>query len=155
MKDFYTNHAWTGEKYDSKLTMKEIATLVKKDLKEAFKDSKINIRQAKSTHLSKLDVTVKVKDYNFYATDSSELDEDIARRIRIELIDKNGGSITRDELDKQIKEYLKNNSVLNGKYYEAKEQIETIVNAYNYDDSDSMQDYFDVNYYYDIKLETM
>lgn len=118
---------WMGEKFDKnnpeRFNRTWICQQIRKDLKEAFK-----------------------KDWKFSVRkDSSNgIDVTIRKAPKNELVEE-----FQDEhayhYGLNAKAYLANNETFN--------KIARIVNAYNYDNSDSHVDYFDRNYYIHLEIE--
>lgn len=119
-----------GKKYDSNLDIKEIAKLVRKDIKAAVKAGKLpplkcGVRISRFSGGQSLSVTVKEV----------------------------GFQVVNPEFTKGVEEGLNSYTLYHtvGLYTEqAQEALSTlrsIADAYNFDGSDTMTDYFHVNYY--------
>jgi hypothetical protein len=140
-----------GEKYNATLTIKEVARSIRKDLKKFKNKYKFSVRS--SSFAGGSSITVEIKEIyikNIYASDYNLLE--LYEKNRFEIVSK----MDFEEISKLLrfdKQQL-DNLVFNTKLFYSDEvkqdikQIDSIVNAYNYDRSSSMTDYFDVNFYY-------
>jgi hypothetical protein len=138
-----------GSKYNRDLTITDIAKEIRKDLK-VFKDTyKFSVKVTRYTGGRNISVTIKdcVKD-EIYKTCWDELDN----KQRVFILDKLGEdwfkNKTVQELDNMAKLQSMYNRFYNQSMLDDIAKIDSIVNAYNYDDSDTQTDYFDVNFYY-------
>lgn len=135
-----------GSKYDRNLTTKDIARLMRSWLKVTYPGCKFSVTSAPNN----INISMKELDFDKYARTLSELSEYDYRYVRIEVLN----SMIEFEpitLEEKATEYLKTNKeFFSARYREVKEEIETELNTYNFDKSDSMQDYFFVNFYHNV-----
>jgi hypothetical protein len=112
-----------GSKYDRSLSLKEIASRLRNELNDAYPDIKISIR--KDGH-NALRVNILSLPFIPYSFEYMQLVQE----------------------ENKIYPYINNNSdKYNKSYNTIKDKIYDMVQAYNYDRSDPMTDYFDVNFY--------
>lgn len=137
MSNNYSGNEWKGAKFVAHRDIKEIAKDVRADIKRTFPELKTSVKIERYAGGQALNVKV---------VDSPEplknpaYDSDFRWAVRC-------GRITSWPTTDNIKlEYL----TPRGKFVE--EQLESIVNAYNRDDSDSMTDYFDRAFYEHVSL---
>lgn len=124
------NKGTKGSKYNKDLNIKDIAKLIRKDIKTAIKEGK----------LPEMKTSVRINRYSG------------GQSLTIDIKEFKVGGFLNPEY---IKAYHKNPHLAYTEYppryypfvERALEDLERIANAYNYDNSDSMFDYFDVNYY--------
>jgi hypothetical protein len=148
MKKF-NRGGFVGKNYDSKLTTKEIA----RKLRFTF--------QAKRYNGYKFSVRT---DYNEITVRLMQSPVFIYKFITDDIIQKNRARL-RNETYEQCKERLENRTKMNGiTFYEDEKylmneevfdlmmEIKTFIKSYNYDDSDSQIDYFDVNFYFRLEI---
>ena len=129
--NFYTQNGWAGSNYDSKLSTKEIAAKVRSYAKKNFPEFKFSIRT----------------EWSMY-TDS----------MYIEL--KEGTSIPFVEGSRSAERgYMDTMNTVKGwekeltpEMFKVLDAVTIYANSFKYDDSDSMQDYFDTNFYLKIKV---
>lgn len=172
MEHSYTGGGWEGNKYDSKLSTKEIAKNISDYSKKEFPDVKIS----RKTDYNGIDVHVMSSAKDLYTNDSDidkMSDKQVSDTIRDSvggytrmddwLNDNNrkgaNGTFTskdeRDYLKEQLKTYKsrKDNTVDGNEWYLSdygKKVISGLnkeMNSYNFDDSDGMVDYFNTNFY--------
>ena len=153
-REFYTSCGWEGENYTYGMTLKEIAQIVRTYIKEKYPTYKFSVRTSYASTCQELHVELKESPIQIYKN-FEEMDyndfEIIAKRLFV--WDTNG---MIDFLNSPIEEKKKvietsNNSyknVLNEITKMVVKDVDAFVKSYNYDDSDSMIDYFDTNFYY-------
>lgn len=124
-----------GKKFDRKLTLKEIAVLIRNDLKEAQSSGKILDAGART-------YSVRI-DENSISIHLKALPEDV------ELYSDSWKEYLRSgdqEIPRAEKRYCKS-------VKETLEKVESIANQYQKSTSDSMTDYFDYNYYLFVQVD--
>lgn len=155
-RKFYTEFGWEGSRYDSELSLKEIAQIVRTYVKEKYPDYKFSVRTSYASMCSELHVVMKESPIEIYKPfeelTQNDIDE-IASRLypyaynvdkKLEFL-----NASSEEQKKTIED--SNNvyaNVLNEATRAVVEDVDRFVKSYNYDDSDGMTDYFDVNFYY-------
>lgn len=127
--EFYSPSGWAGDKYDKSLSTKEIARLVRKELKEKYPRAKFSVA---SSHNN---LSIKIKAVPFEVRS-------------VEFIDyKNSGSTDgfyaiydqAHRLSPEAQALL--------------QSVEIICNAYRFNDCDSMTDYFRVNFWLSVEYD--
>lgn len=129
--NFYTANGWAGSNYDSKLSTKEIAAKVRSYAKKNFPEFKISVRS----------------EWSMY-TDS----------MYIEL--KEGTCVPFVEGSRSAERgYMSTMSTVKGweneltpEMFKVLDAVTVYANSFRYDDSDGMQDYYDTNFYLNIKV---
>lgn len=125
-RDFYTANGWEGARYNSKLSIKEVAARVKYYAKQRWPKFKFSVRTqyysgGASIHLTLLSgpVTAIIGDREYISTcgDLKGYENEISNEVY---------NVVNDVCD-----YMR---------------------SYNYDNSDVMTDYFSVNFYTDINI---
>lgn len=118
-----------GNKYEDtkNLDIKEIAKMIRKDIKKALPNLKTSVKISRYSMGQSIDVEIKNADFN-------PINEQYVR----DMYSADG-------------EYLYNNDTTASRFSVIGETtlnaVNQIVQAYNYDNSDSMTDYFDVRFY--------
>lgn len=171
---FYTEWGWEGSRYDSRLTTKDIAARVRAYVKEKYPTCKFSVRASGASRLTvdlkefpekmyktsddlrKEGLTEVIKtthyktgepfEYTQYTEEVAELERKLRRNGLFEM-----DSWTDEDL---IQAYEK--AVERSRFYAIRTEyfssvindVENFVKTYNYDDSDSMIDYFDTNFYF-------
>lgn len=127
-----------GYKYKPELKVKDIAKLVKKEIKDKYKNIKVSTR---TRNYNTIDINIQLPKEQYKAVGKDDLTEyqDIEMRAR------------RDK--KTITEYLKGRKILNKEGDTIKKDIETMLSMYDYDGSDILTDYFDRNFYSFVNIE--
>lgn len=165
-KHFYTEWGWAGSRYDSNLTLKEISKIVKTYTKEKYPLCKFSVRTKYASMCRELRVECTEVNHHPFKSfeDMTEDDKQELRRIysrgwsdiwKLSTWTP-GGEDEKAEFERIWKEYptAARYRALTEDYKAMIDDINAFVNSYNYDDSDSMTDYFDVNFYYfDCKID--
>lgn len=124
--EFYTQNGFKGRNYDSNLSTKDIAQRIREYVKTSYPDCKFSI----TTH---------------YASMCSEIRVALMSGPYAALVngkDNKGVNQYYVELDKELTDWAR--AVLL--------DVNDCIRSYHYDDCDSMIDYFDVNFYYDLAV---
>lgn len=128
----YSGNKSIGNKYKltKNLSMKEISSLIKKELVIEFPEWKFSVKLTTYSGGCSIDATIVDMPYNPYSEDA-------------------------DEAFKQNKrfEHRYNKELYNEQYLKDKEKIENVLNQYNYNDSDAQIDYFDKRYYSHLNID--
>jgi len=160
-KHFYTQFGWAGSRYDGSLTLKEIAKIVRNYVKEQYPTCKFSVRTKYASMCQELIVDLKEFPSQMFKTGEDLKNEgidyncDSVRQCMRRMEANDLWSLTCWDDDDFVKAYDKALEV-NAEFYgimtdyfkSVVDDVNTFVNSYNYDDSDSMTDYFDVNFYF-------
>ena len=156
-RQFYTVNGWQGERYNSNLSTKDIAQLIREYVKNAYPTYRFSIT-------SDIDsITIALTEYpveltnselmlKYYHTNYHKRWSYIPSKGNIET-----DSMTQSDIDEWInyqvetanceKRFSKSDTWINPVIYEVLQDVKNFMNSYNYDDTDSMTDYFDRNFY--------
>lgn len=121
--EFYTAYGWKGENYSIYLSNKDIAKFLRDFVKKAFPKCKFSIR----SDAYSINVTLVKADFNPFS-------ETAEARDRV--------GVSQYGANDFLSEY--------GEYMFRK--ISEFLDSYRYDDSDSMIDYFNTNFYYFLSI---
>ncbi len=151
---FYTENGWEGDNYDAKLTLKEIAKIVRKYVKEEYPTYKFSVRTAYASMVQELHVDLLESPIEIYKTFDELTDADKVGLIKkaerndyFHLTSWNDAEL-QEELERIWEEHGNFYKCLNDVTSAVISDVDNFVNSYNYDDSDGMIDYFDNNFYY-------
>lgn len=152
----YSGNGWQGSKYNGSMTTKDIAAAIRKDLKAAYPGVKFSVRTKHASMCHEIIVNAVSGGVRKYYTAAT-----------LEELEANGGdpmekhfvngyrcnyfynyALGRDTTEEEKAAYLA--EVPTAEFTAMQEGVKAIVKAYNYNDSDGMTDYFDVNFYEDI-----
>ena len=128
---------WDGNNSHKYLGDAELAAAIREDLKEYMGMPKSHIKVSKESYSMGRHIYVTLKlDYNKHVLNENE-----------RLYDYKG--------ELQVNHYYleKLEGLLSGEAIGLLKRARRIVDSYNYDDSNSMVDYFNTNFYYDIRIE--
>jgi len=125
-------YKFVGSKYDPDLDVVEIAKRVRKDLKREYPGCKFSVRIQRFSMGRSLDVTIKHTDFQVVNPDRV--------RFRVENPEWDYPRTNAPELYTTEGEALL-------------KRVKEIVQAYNFDDSDSMSDYYRVNFSQNIEFD--
>lgn len=129
--NFYTANGWAGSNYDSKLSTKEIAAKVRAFAKKNFPCFKFSITSKWSMYTDSLYIEVKEGVCIPFIEDSRSAGRGYMSTMNT------------------VKGWEKD---LTPEMFKVLDAVTTYANSFRYDDSDSMQDYFDTNFYLSIKV---
>ncbi len=152
--EFYTTNGWKGERYEAGRSLKEIAQLVRAFIKEAFPDYRFSVRTAYASMCRELLVEMKESPAPVFKTiDELERDEvdEILRKAACRWdsdISQWNDAEGRAEVVRLQEKYGTKYCVISDRVKACADAVDAFVKSYNYDDCDSMIDYFDVNFYY-------
>ena len=152
--EFYTANGWKGSNYDSALTLKEIAQLVRQFIKEQFPTYKFSVRTSYASMCQELHVAMKEAPCKVHK-DFEELTEEEKNAV-IRKATRNHVFSLNSWTDSQLKAEFERIWAAEGDWYKcpsdqlkaAAEAVDGYVKSFSYDDCDGMIDYFDVNFYY-------
>lgn len=152
--EFYTANGWKGSNYESGRSLKEIAAIVRRYVKDKYPRYKFGVRTKYASMCQELHVDLLEAPVEVYKT---------------------AGELTKADRDFVIRRANRNNEwrlnswndaealaeivrIWNdcGEWYKVPADeiravaadVDDFVNSYNREDCDGMQDYFDVNFYY-------
>ena len=115
----------TGTKYDSNRDIKEIAKLVRKDIKAAIKTG----------DLPQLKASVKISRYS------------MGQSLNVEIKEIDCQVMNPDRVsDDLLGVHPPNHTICTDAAYAIKDKVEALVNEYNRQDIDSMTDYYNVHF---------
>ena len=153
-REFYTANGWKGSNYDAGRSLKEIAQLVRKFVKEQFPTYKFSVRTYYASMCQELHVDMKEAPCKIYKDFEDLTKEDKNDLIRCMTYNSvfTLTSWTDAELKAEFERLWETQGifyrVLSEQVQAAVEAVDGYVNSFNYSDCDGMQDYFDVNFYY-------
>lgn len=129
--NFYTQNGWAGSNYDSKLSTKEIAAKVRSYAKKNFPEFKFSVRSEWSMYTDSMYIELKSGPCVPFVEGSRSAERGYMSTM-------SSVKAWKDELTPEVF------AVLNA--------VSNYASSFRYDDSDSMQDYFDTNFYLKIKV---
>ena len=156
-RQFYTVNGWQGERYNSNLSTKDIAQLIREYVKNAHPTYRFSITSDINS------ITIALTEYpveltnsdlmlNYYHTDYHKRWSYVPSKGNIET-----DSMTQSDIEEWInyqvetanrkQNFCESDTWLNPVVFAVLQDIQNFMNSYNYDDSDSMTDYFNTNFY--------
>lgn len=152
--EFYTMNGWAGSNYNSDLSLKEIAKIVRTYIKEKYPTYKFSVRTSYASMCQELHVELKESPVEIYKP-FEDLTEEDKRDLRRRMMRNDYFKLdcwTDEELKVEFEriweEYGDFYRCLNEVTKAVVEDVDAFVKSYNYSDCDGMIDYFDVNFYY-------
>ncbi len=147
--DNYTGYAWAGSKYQHGLTTKEIAAKVRAEIRAKYpiKDGyRIGVKYNSFSMGSSIDITVRAAPFKIYHPSFSKLAASNASYQEYDAWETSLG------FDKRYNEnrWAKNKTI---ECNELLDDLKAMINAYRYDDSDGMIDYFNTNFYEHVTVD--
>ena len=125
-REFYTQNGFKGRNYDSNLSTKDIAQRIREYVKTSYPDCKFSITTHYASMCSEIRVALMSGPYAALANGK----------------DHKGVNQYHVERDKELTDWAR--AVLL--------DVNDYIRSYHYDDCDSMIDYFNVNFYYDLAV---
>lgn len=122
MKTFYTQGGWAGEKYDTNLSTKTIAKIVRAEIKKKYPKYKFSVTFKSFSGGSSIDIRVMRVDYN-------------------PLNPAYNGTGQPTFEPRYVPEYIA-----------LEKDLKSMLDQYRYNDSDGQIDYFDTNFYGHVQL---
>lgn len=140
--EFYTQYGWKGENYDRRISLKEIAVLVREFCKDFYSDCRFSVTTDYFANGCSLDIALTEGPQAAYKAPAewTEDEQDEARRqeYRWKEIHESAEAIERHRATLFLSDYIK----------EATEAVADFANSYNYSDCDGQIDYFNVNFWF-------
>ena len=150
-REFYTQNGWKGENYNIKLTLKEIACIIREFIKIHYNYCKFSVTTDYASMCQSLSVDLLESPYRAYKT-FDELTEEEKREVRkLHTVHNHITSYYTNQIDTEIKKIYDEEYSRLFMTEEIKEPIKTVekyVNSFNWSDCDGMIDYFDTNFYF-------
>lgn len=175
-RHFYTDFGWEGSRYDSSLTLKEIAKIVRGYVKKKYPTCKFSVRTSYGSMCQSLIVKLLEFPQQMFMT-ADDLEKIFYTQYSY--VDKEGKTVTYEAISDTIQDlstkfevnhiltldnwtkedflrcytetvFEKNNyfyGVQTEYFKSVVDDVNDFVASYNYDDSDSMIDYFSCNFY--------
>lgn len=153
-RHFYTQNGWEGSRYESGRSLKEIAQLVRKFVKDAFPAYRFSVRTKYASMCQSLSVEMTESPAPVVKTLDEMTDDDVNEIIRqaSRLNEWPLASWTDAEARAAIAQLWEREPsmyrILTERAAATAAEVDAYVESYNYSDCDGMQDYFDVNFYY-------
>jgi hypothetical protein len=136
----YSGNMFVGSKYNetSNLDISEIAKLVRTELKSEFPNAKFAVTISRFSGGRSMDITIKEVGFNPFSTEYNDF---LKSNEKLSEWNKNA--------------FYKWDAIptYNEKFEELRKRVESIVNQYNFDDSDSMSDYSHVRFYSHVRMD--
>ena len=156
-RQFYTVNGWQGERYNSNLTTKDIAQLIREYVKAVYQTYRFSITSDVNS------ITIALTEYpveltnselmlKYYHTDYHQRRSYVPSKGNIETVsmtqsDKEEWIAYQLETANQRKDFYESDTWLNPAVYAVLKDVQDFMNSYNYNDTDSREDYFDRNFY--------
>lgn len=150
---FYTENGWEGDKHDWNRDIKDVAALIRNYVKEVYPTYKFSVRIDRYSMGQTLYTELKEAPQDIYKTRDELTNEDlnvIYRKLKANSY-YNGNELGGEEFEKALqKAWSESNfyKVYNEVTQTMIEDVEREVKSYNYQDIDSMIDYFHVDFHY-------
>ncbi|MGN1075068.1 MAG: LPD29 domain-containing protein [Eubacteriales bacterium] len=152
--EFYTANGWKGSRYDSNISLKEIAQRVREFVKEAFPSYKFSVRTSYASMYQKLHVDMKESPAPVVKTLDELTADDVHEIIRqanrvndwplASWSDAEARAAIAALWEREPSMYR----ILTERAAAVRDEVDAYVNSYNREDCDGMIDYFDVDFYY-------
>jgi hypothetical protein len=153
----YTQSAWQGDNYKSGMDIKDIAKALRKELKKKHPDHKFSVRIERYSGGQSMNIELMSAPYKPIIESISEEWQD-GERVRVhkpvkEQVAQLNHHCLDDYKSDDDSPYVRNNGyVIDDRAIEVMKTAVGFAQGYNYDDSDSMIDYFNTNFYLHIGI---
>src|SRR3990167_432011 len=146
----YTANATEGAKYQLDLTLKDIAVRLRQEFKQAFPDYRFSVTKESYSMGQALTVALmQAPAPVFEVVESSSQEYRQERSVDKGYAQLNHYQLIRPRWDA---ERVCNGVKLTETAWQVLKQVVEMVEAYNYDDSDSQQDYFHSNFHFHLHI---
>lgn len=166
-QEFYTQHGWKGSNYDSSLTTKDIAAIVRAYIKKAHSDYRFSVTS------DRMSIDIILMEYPVELTNYELMKKHVEGIVRKDTTfyipslsaHRFSTKITEEQKEEHIQWRLQARAWhqlsscdldfyqwINPVILEVLKDINNFVASYNFDDSDAMIDYFDTNFYVHINI---
>lgn len=171
IKNSYSGNGWKGVNSDLKLSIKEIAQLIKKQLKKKFPNATFSVTTEGNCYYSGLNINL-MKDLKnpinsfenaVLEAEKSSISGIIANPEK--WVGLQDWEIEQSEMrKKELKQRLESGNISVNQFHiqndfelseygkQLFEYVKDLADSFNYDDSDSMTDYFDQGFYLDLAI---
>jgi len=124
--EFYTQNGWKGENYDFNRSTRDISKILREYVKRVYPDHKFSITTENFSGGSSIHVRLMTAPYE---------------------------ALQGGKRDHGLNPYcLEQDNVLTAPAKRIMQDVNRLINSYRRSDCDSMVDYFDVNFYYDLSV---
>jgi hypothetical protein len=136
----YSGNMFIGSKYNetANLGISDIAKLVRTELKATYPNCKFSVTIDRYSGGQSMDVTIKSTDFNPFSS------EFIAHL-------KSNNPLREWNANTQF--VYQSTPTYSKEYEELEQKVRAILNQYNYDDTDTQRDYFDVRFYSHVRFD--
>lgn len=137
--EFYTQNGWKGKNYDSSLSTADIAKLIRQYVKQAYPLHKFSVTRRYFSMGSSISVSLMESPHPVFAEGKEPKD----------------GHVQNAPAYFEQKRWAFDDEprcVLTEQAITVLQDVQAFINSYNYDDSDSMIDYFSTNFYSDLDI---
>lgn len=152
--EFYTQNGWKGSRYDSDMSLKEIAQRVREFVKEAFPTYRFSVRTSYASMCQELHVEMKESPAPVVKTLDDLTADDVQEIIRqanrlnewplASWSDAEARAAIAALWEREPSMYR----ILTERAAAVRDEVDAYVKSYNREDCDGMIDYFDVDFYY-------
>lgn len=151
---FYHEYVWKGDNHDWNRSLKEVAQIVRAYVKEKYPTYKFSVRTAYASMCKELLVELKESPIEIYKTVDEFTEKDKSKFWRkainnhVWTLDCWNNDEFKKEYERIIKEEGNFYKILNETTTAVINDVDRFVQSYNFEDIDSMTDYFHVDFYY-------
>lgn len=154
---FYTEYGWAGSRYDSSLSTTDIAKIIRCYCKEKYPTWKFSVTSKYFSGGSEINIALMEAPIDIFDREYFKLPQNTEyRRCEGYRMD----CWRFDEMSEAGEYYMQLHSIrarddspwFNDIGYQVMYDVFSFMQSYNYDDSDSMADYFSCNFYYSIGI---
>ena len=162
-RQFYTVNGWQGERYNSNLSTKDIAQLIREYVKNAYPTYRFSITS------NIYHITVSLTEYPVELTNDTMMRNYCRVKVRTQpvYISSKNNYVNANEISEADKEewiayqletanrrknFCEADTWLNPVVFAVLKDVQDFMNSYNYDDSDAMTDCFNKNFYSSVRI---
>lgn len=150
----YTGHGFERKNYEATkhLSYKELNKLIRKNLKNEFPKCKFSVNRSNG----RIKIILVSAPFNVFGEINDNICELQARRIsrftKAEDIKNKWKNEIKEGNHEMNQYYINDDYIITPEAKELFKKVNTIINSYNFDDSDSQIDYFHTNFYYTLSI---
>ena len=129
----YSGHGWEGSNYEHYQNITDVAKKLRKWMKEEFPKCKFSVRISRYSMGQSMTVALMAAPFSVFT-----------------------GGYWKEDIDAGYRQvnhyYIENDECLTEKAKAVLKKVAARVSSFNYDDSDSMIDYFDTDFYFHLEV---
>lgn len=158
----YTGHGWEGKNYNQDLDIKDIAKIVKTNLKKEYPQCKFSVQIKRYSGGQSLNVSLMEAPFEAMVNKGSIINNEFVsmeaqgykfeKYAQLNQYQFNNPYKFQSACARCTPDGWNNGAILTQEGWDCMKKAYQLVKSYNFDDSDGMIDYFNTNFYLDLNI---